>query len=92
MSQVEVIKQFVVEEFLPDVTTRELDAGHDLLTRGVIDSLGLLKLIAWIEDRFGVTIGDTDLDPDNFRSVAAVDSFVAAATARSLSVQQPTGS
>lgn len=39
----------------------------------------MLKLIAWVEDRFELPIGDTDLDPDNFRSVAAIDAFIAGA-------------
>ena len=81
MSHVDTIKQFVIDEFLPDVSTDELDADHDLLQDGVIDSLGLLKLIAWIEDRFDVAVEDDALDPENFRTVSAIDSFVTAATA-----------
>ena len=80
MSHVDTIKQFVIDEFLPDVSVNELDADHDLLADGVIDSLGLLKLIAWLEDRFELNVDDTALDPDNFRTVAAIDAFVAGAT------------
>ncbi|WP_436494534.1 acyl carrier protein [Actinokineospora sp. HUAS TT18] len=79
MSNVSTIKAFIIDEFLPDVAADALAVDYDLLANGVIDSLGLLKLIAWIEDRFGVPIGDDDLDPDNFRSVAAVDRFIDAA-------------
>ncbi|MEO3870706.1 acyl carrier protein [Nonomuraea sp. B12E4] len=75
MNHTDTIKQFLIKEFLPDITPDELDADHDLLTGGVIDSLGLLKLIAWIEGEFGVAVGDTDLDPDNFRTVAAIAAF-----------------
>lgn len=75
-----IIKQFVIEEFLPDVSASELDPDHDLLTGGVIDSLGLLKLIAWIEATFELTVDDAALDPDNFRTVSAIDAFVQQAT------------
>jgi acyl carrier protein len=78
MSHVDTIKRFVIEEFLPDVSAGELNVDHDLLESGVIDSLGLLKLIAWIEERFELSVHDTDLDPDNFHSVAAIDSFIEA--------------
>lgn len=71
-----VITQYIVEEFLPDVAAEDLPVDHDLLADGVIDSLGLLKLIAWIEDRFGLPIGDEAMDPENFRSVRAIDAFV----------------
>ncbi|RST15781.1 acyl carrier protein [Streptomyces sp. WAC05374] len=57
----------------------ELADDHDLLSDGVIDSLGVLKLIAWVEDHFQLAVGDADLDPDNFRSVAAIDAFIAGA-------------
>ncbi|SDI44339.1 Acyl carrier protein [Actinokineospora alba] len=76
MSNVAAIKAFIIEEFLPDVAAASLQVDYDLLAGGVIDSLGLLKLIAWVEDRFSVPIGDEDLDPDNFRSVSAIDRFV----------------
>jgi D-alanine--poly(phosphoribitol) ligase subunit 2 len=36
------VKQFIVDEFMPDVPVEELDADFDLLAGGVVDSLGLL--------------------------------------------------
>lgn len=78
MSHTATIKQFVLTEFLPDVDASDLSDDHDLLGDGVIDSLGLLKLIAWVDDTFQLAVDDTDLDPDNFRSVAAIDAFVRA--------------
>ncbi|NDZ80110.1 acyl carrier protein [Streptomyces sp. SID10853] len=77
MSNTATIKQFLIEEFLPDLTEAQLADDQDLLSSGAIDSLGLLKLIAWVEDRFGLAVDDTDLDPDNFRSAAAIDAFIA---------------
>ncbi|MFC8538569.1 phosphopantetheine-binding protein [Streptomyces sp. NPDC057249] len=79
MSNTATIKQFLIEEFLPDLTQDQLADDQDLLSSGAIDSLGLLKLIAWVEDRFGLAVDDTDLDPNNFRSVTAIDTFVAGA-------------
>ncbi|PZT71685.1 MULTISPECIES: phosphopantetheine-binding protein [unclassified Streptomyces] len=77
MSNTATIKQFLIEEFLPDLTQDQLADDQDLLSSGAIDSLGLLKLIAWVEDRFGLAVDDTDLDPNNFRSVTAIGTFVA---------------
>lgn len=82
MQHSNAIIQFVVEEFLPDIRPAELAADLDLLDSGVIDSLGLLKVIAWLEDRFGIAADDLELAPENFRSVTAIDDFVARATAR----------
>ncbi|GGZ97864.1 phosphopantetheine-binding protein [Streptomyces subrutilus] len=76
MSNIDTIKNFVITEFLPGTPAAELAVEHDLLNDGVIDSLGVLKLIAWVEDRFELAIGDEDLDPNNFRSVEAIDTFI----------------
>lgn len=81
MQHPNAITQFVVEEFLPDLRPGELAADLDLVEAGVIDSLGLLKVIAWLEDRFGICADDVELAPENFRSVEAIDAFVVQATA-----------
>ncbi|MFF5449535.1 acyl carrier protein [Streptomyces sp. NPDC012888] len=81
MKNEHLIKRYVIEEFMPDVDASELTNDYDLLTNGVVDSLGLLKLIAWIETEFDVTVDDAALDPDNFRTVDAIEAFVARASA-----------
>lgn len=77
MSNTPSIKQFVLAEFLPDMAADDLRNDYDLVTGGVIDSLGLLKLIAWLEDRFGLPVDDIELDPDSFRTIDAIDAFIA---------------
>ncbi|MQS05652.1 phosphopantetheine-binding protein [Streptomyces alkaliphilus] len=80
MNNEALIKSYLIEEFLPEVSAGDLATDYDLLTNGVVDSLGLLKIIAWIETEFAVTVDDAALDPDNFRSVDAIGSFVARAS------------
>ena len=75
------IKQFIVEEFMPDVPAEELEDDFDLLTGGVVDSLGLLKVVAWLEDEFDIGVDDSELGPDSFRTVAAIKEYVDAAKA-----------
>jgi acyl carrier protein len=70
------IKEFIVEEFMPDVPAEELDDDFDLLTGGVVDSLGLLKVVAWLEDEFDIAVDDSELGPDSFRTVAAIKAYV----------------
>ncbi|WP_017615300.1 acyl carrier protein [Nocardiopsis salina] len=76
MDHTDTIKRFIIEEFLPDLSVDELPDDHDLLSGSVIDSIGTLKLIAWVESRFGVQVDDTELNPDNFRSVASICAFI----------------
>jgi acyl carrier protein len=70
------IKQFIVDEFMPDVPVEDLDDDFDLLTGGVVDSLGLLKVVAWLEDEFDIGVDDSELGPDSFRTVAAIKAYV----------------
>lgn len=56
----------------------EFDLGDDVsfLEEGIIDSLGVLELVAFIEKQFGVGVADAELIPDNFDSVNSLTSFV----------------
>ncbi|MEU9235226.1 phosphopantetheine-binding protein [Streptomyces subrutilus] len=80
MKNEDTIKSFLIQEFIPDVRASELATDYDLLANGVVDSLGLLKLIAWIETEFDVAVDDAALDPDNFRTIDAIEAFVARAS------------
>jgi acyl carrier protein len=70
------IKTFIVEEFMPDVTVDDLDSDYDLLEGGVVDSLGLLKVVAWLETEFDIGVDDAELGPESFRTVDAIKAFV----------------
>jgi acyl carrier protein len=75
------IKQFIVDEFMPDVSVDELDSDFDLLTGGVVDSLGLLQVVAWLETEFDVAVDDSELGPESFRTVDAIKEYVEKAKA-----------
>ncbi|MGH3869346.1 MAG: phosphopantetheine-binding protein [Pseudonocardiaceae bacterium] len=79
MDHTQTITKFLVDEFLPDVPADSLAVDYDLLAGGVLDSLGLLKVIVWLEDRFNVVIDDIEIEPDNFRTAAAINTFVCSA-------------
>jgi acyl carrier protein len=70
------IREFIVEEFMPDMSADELDDDFDLQTGGAVDSLGLLKLVAWLESEFGVSVDESELGPDSLRTVDSIKQFV----------------
>ena len=76
MQQQSVISQFIVDEFIQDIREDQLEPDFDLIVNGVIDSLGLLKVIAWIEERFQLSIEVTEMTPENFASVNAICAFI----------------
>jgi acyl carrier protein len=70
------IKQFIVDEFMPDMSPDELDDDFDLQAGGAVDSLGLLKLVAWLESEYGISVDESELGPDSLRTVDAINEFI----------------
>ena len=50
--------------------------ADDLFRSGILDSFSLTELIALIEEQCGITVPDSDVVPDNFRTLETVDRFV----------------
>lgn len=63
----EKIKNFIVENFL--FGERELKDDEPLFESGIIDSLGLIKLIAFIEKNFNVSIDISEIMIENFNTL-----------------------
>jgi hypothetical protein len=47
-----------------------------LLSKGIVDSHGVMELVGFLEERYGITVGDEDLSPENFESVASIEAYV----------------
>lgn len=47
------------------------------LERGIVDSLGVIELVSFIEAQFGISVADHELTPENFDSVTKLSEYVA---------------
>jgi acyl carrier protein len=56
---------------------RELDDEESLLDARIIDSLGILELVGYLEKTFAIEVADDDLSPENFDSIGALTRYVA---------------
>ena len=68
-----------IREFVCKTTFTDLQKINDdtlLFEEGIFDSMGLLNLIAFLEQDFKIKIEDSELDADNFGSVDAIASFL----------------
>ncbi|PRY35766.1 acyl carrier protein [Umezawaea tangerina] len=70
------IKQYVVSSFAPDVPPDQLPSDLDLLDNGVVDSLGLLRLIAWVGDKYDIPVDEMNISPLQFSSVDSIQGFI----------------
>jgi acyl carrier protein len=69
------LEQFILTE-LADPGQGHVGRQDDLLSQGIIDSLGLLKLTTYLEEKYSIAIGPDEIVPENFRNIAALSRFV----------------
>jgi acyl carrier protein len=75
------VREYVLARLEPRGVTSVAD-DESLIEAGIVDSLGVFQLIAFLEDRFGVRIQDHEILLNNFHTVDAVVNFVAAKLGR----------
>jgi acyl carrier protein len=51
-------------------------ADDDLLAKGLVDSHGVMELVAFIEERYDITVRDEDMTPENFQSLVRIEEYV----------------
>ncbi len=71
------IRQYILENLMFSDDPSQLPDDVSLLDRGIIDSTGVLEVVMFIEETFGMKVRDSDLLPENFDSVARIADFVA---------------
>jgi acyl carrier protein len=69
------IRDFVLQTF-PLARKRNVAGSTDLLETGVIDSMGVLDLVGFLQQEFAITVEDDDLTPENFRSIDCMAEFL----------------
>jgi len=70
------IRSFIIKQFPLARKQPALENESSLLESGIIDSLGVLDLVSFIEKEFKITITEEDLLADNFESIAKMTAFV----------------
>ena len=71
-----VVEQFVRDELIRGDRSGALGPDESLISSGILDSLALLKLIIFIEERFDLKVNDGEVVPANFETVSKVKSFI----------------
>ncbi len=70
------LRNFIVENFLFGDENDGLGDSDSLLERGVIDSTGVLEMIAFLERTYGIHVDDDELLPENFDSIKNVADYI----------------
>lgn len=72
----EKVRQFVEENFMIGANVKNLKDGDSFLENGIIDSTGVLELVAFIEENFEISVADEDLVPENLDSISNIAAYV----------------
>lgn len=70
------VREFIKDNFMFRDDREELADTESLLDAGLIDSTGILELVAFIETEFSIQMADTDIVPDNLDSVETIVRYV----------------
>lgn len=74
MSAREAIRRYIQREFLED--SPEIADDHPLLETGILNSLGVMRLVAFAEREFQVRIPNADVNARNFSSIRAFAAYI----------------
>ena len=67
--------EFIKSEFIVEQQTSQLPIEQPLLN-GVIDSVGLMRLVVFIEGKFNITVEDEELVPENFQNIKKMTEYI----------------
>lgn len=70
------IRKYVSENLLFSDNGFEYDDDDSFLQEGIVDSVGVLELVLFVEETFGVAVEDQEITPDNFDSVSKLASYI----------------
>jgi acyl carrier protein len=70
------IIDFISSELVRDPALLPLTEDTPLLDSDILDSLSLLQLVVFLEERFGITVGEADLLPENFASARTICTYL----------------
>jgi acyl carrier protein len=76
-----ILRDFITRHF-PGARMRPMLDHDDLLGSNIVDSIGILDLVLFIEKTFSISVEDEELLPETFQSIASMAEYVVAKLAR----------
>ena len=73
---VEAIRSFFETDLLKRSKVDHVSNNDNVIAAGIVDSLGIIKIISYLEDTFSVEIDDSDLVMENFETIESIATFV----------------
>jgi acyl carrier protein len=74
----EAVRGYILEAFLPGEKPEALSDDTPLVTGGILDSLASLKLVAFLEESYGIDVQAHEANVDNLDTISAIEALVRA--------------
>lgn len=78
MSTEKKVREYILENYLFTNDESMLRNDESFLDKGIIDSTGILEVISFLEEQFGIKVEDSEMMPENLDSVNNIVKFVSA--------------
>lgn len=76
MDTKEFIRDFITREVLQGARTNSLQDNDQLIELGIIDSMGIITLLSFLEEQFNLQIPAEELVPENFATIATIATLI----------------
>lgn len=70
------VKEFILKEFLPGEDPEELTDTTPLISGGILDSIATIKLVLFLEEKFGVSVEAHETDPEYIDTIASIAQLI----------------
>ncbi len=72
----EAINEYISQHLLAGATDTAISNSDDLLGSGLIDSMGMMRLIAFIEERFGIQVPPEEMVLEHFMTINDMEAYL----------------
>lgn len=73
----DALRRFIVENYLAGDASEPVGDHDSFLQKGIIDSIGVIELTQFVQERYGVKIEVKEIVPENFDTIAGLEAYIA---------------
>jgi len=70
------LRNYIRENFLQKKDLEDIGDDDQLLDSGIVDSMGIIKLVSFLESQFGIEVEDDQIVPENFETMTSIAAYV----------------
>ncbi len=71
-----ILKEYIAENILFSDNGYPYLESDSFLEKGIVDSMNVMEIVAYVEDTFGIEVEDLEIVPSNFDSINGISTFV----------------